>query len=321
MKDIYTKKLTIRKNGHKPRVVHEGSENCLELSRTLGERLQQLVHPNLNKNRIKQSLEDIKHIDAFKYGQFIDIKKCFESCCVDSFIRFYSKQLSSDDKDLIKVIFNSDILNGKSSIKGFLRPGLYISDVIISIIMSDLYQLAENRNINFCSFVDDIRIYANSIDESNDFVRRVEDHLSQFKMKIHKEIGKKNSGILNLEQDGKLGERLGLQFRRINGVLITSLRPETKRRLVLRIKNIVIKVSCPELALEYISEVLYGNKDKEGFFNDIYPISLWSDNIDRKKVKISIVKIIKSKFKIGVNGIELHKLIREKYLERELFLN
>jgi hypothetical protein len=150
--------------------------------------------------------------------------------------------------------------------------------------------------------VDDIAIYAESIDEPDRFAAMAEEYLSQFNLHFHsKEMSEKNSGIMSLGVNQRLSGRLGLLFYRKEGNVFSKIRPSTKRIFLLKMNKRLYKAKTNEQRQRIVQKMLYG---EFGLYNT-WPASIWTCLLDRKLFEIRIGRLAKKYLRTNMNAKEL----------------
>lgn len=291
---MWTEQIQVIKKGRKPRVVHKGSPVVKSMARLLRKELRSFVEPRLRNNRYRQSREMIEDLEAYHYACFVDMKKCYDSCSVDKFCRYFQVELSEENLiPLIKAIYFCEIKGAGEKRLGYLRAGVSTSDVIIQMILTPVFKEADRLGVKFGAFVDDVFMLAHNRAVIEQFYKFFVEHLAKFDLSVHQEIGKKNSGVLDLSKDGKCGERLGLMFRKKEGKVLTRLRPNTVKRYLMKVRLAVRRSLNYQHCLSLNQRICYG---EYGLFTRTYPRQLWNDEIQRKVVEAKIYNIINKRY-------------------------
>ena len=308
--DIFTNELYIFKPGKKARLVHKGSPLLASLVDSLRPILSTLVHSELDTNRIRQSRLDLECLDSYPFAQYIDIKDAFPSLNVGSLIKDNDEVLTFEEKKLLYEIYSSPIINrhGESIIPEipFARPGLSLSNTLMELALTPLFNEAPKYNIKILAYCDDIALYAHTREDLQNFLSFAAPLLQKIGLHFYDESRpEKNSGALDLSLSHHCGERLGLFFYKQKGKVYSKLRTSTKKKYFSKLKK--LNPSLPlEINYEKIHNIFLG---KNGLYH-IFPHSIWTCPLDRRLFEITAFKIIKRRLNIkDMSSLELKNQI------------
>ena len=311
-KIFYTEALTITKNGRPPREVHRASALLGKLSDVTYRRLESRVKKQVLIGRLPQGDKDHMFLLVSKFVQFVDIKKCFPSLNINLFLKEYKNEIGFFERILITFVYNCPVRDKEKGLlylaNPFARPGLSLSLRILEIITSRLINKEKEFNVLVQTYVDDFAIYGDDPSRIKDFLMYAKEELNKVGLEFYGEDRPdKNSGIIDLSTDGKKGERLGLLFKKKDGIVFSRLRACTKKRyLSLLRRRLSIPNISDNLKAMIVKDFFWG---RFGIYRT-FPERLWNDKVDRKKFEIEAFKIAKANLPTFVlNGKELRNYI------------